>query len=108
MPDHERLALIFKALAHPVRIGIIAELVAGRAGAGGGQGPGVIELAERVEISRFAASFHLEQLREAGIVEKHRIGTRWAHRLTEEAFDAVDDWLGAVLPAPAPLAAVAS
>jgi ArsR family transcriptional regulator, arsenate/arsenite/antimonite-responsive transcriptional repressor len=103
MLDYERLTRIFKALAHPVRLGIVAELARAR-DAGAVREPGVIEIAERVEITRFAASFHLDQLREAGIVEKERVGTRWAHRLTAEALDAVDDWLFDTSPVPIPVA----
>lgn len=94
MTDPHRLAEIFKALANPTRLSLVAELAAARAGA-----PlGVTELARRVEISRFAASFHLEQLREAGLVGKQRRGTRWVHSLAEDTIDEIDVWLYDVLP----------
>jgi DNA-binding transcriptional ArsR family regulator len=92
MLDHERLARIFKALAHPVRLDIVSELARAREGDVERE-PGVLALAERLEITRFAASFHLDQLRDAGIVEKRRVGTRWVHRLTDEAIDIVEDWV---------------
>lgn len=92
MHDFDRLAAVFAALASPTRLRLVTLLAqARREGRPGG--PGVLELADRAEISRFSASFHLEQLRDAGIVRKERIGTRWAHALTDEAMDAVDEWL---------------
>lgn len=85
--DYDRLAAIFKALAHPVRLEIVADL------AHSSRPPGVVEMGERLGISRFAASFHLEQLREAGVVKKTRVGTRCEHRLAQEALDVIDDWM---------------
>ena len=94
MHDLDRLAAIFAALASPTRLRIVALLADARdQGRAAASAPGVLEIADGAEISRFSASFHLEQLRDAGIVRKVRVGTRWAHSLTEEATDAVDEWL---------------
>ncbi|MFC7927867.1 ArsR/SmtB family transcription factor [Microbacterium laevaniformans] len=93
MHDREHLSSVFEALAHPVRLELVALLAADR----GGPGLGVTALAAKAEISRFSASFHLEKLRAAGLVRKVKVGTSWRHFLADTALDTIDDWLLDVL-----------
>ncbi len=100
--DYDRLAATFAALASPIRLQLVTLLAECRRTR---ETPGVLELAHRAEISRFAASFHLDHLRAAGIVRRDRVGTRWAHALTQDAMDTLDEWLFDVSPG-APVSAV--
>jgi ArsR family transcriptional regulator len=70
----ERQAHMFKALAHPLRIYFLEKLQE-RVWC-------VCELAENAGIPKSAASKHLSQLKEAGLVEDEKIGTKVKYRLT--------------------------
>lgn len=70
----ELRAHMFKALAHPVRIFFLEKLK---------QGPWcVCKLAEEAGIPKSAASKHLSQLKEAGLVDDEKKGTLVEYRLT--------------------------
>lgn len=78
----------FEALGDPRRRAILALL---------GDGPQAVgELAGALPISRPAVSFHLRLLREAGLVEEERHGTRRIYRLREQGIDAVARYLETV------------
>jgi DNA-binding transcriptional ArsR family regulator len=51
------------------------------------------ELAAELPVSRPAVSWHLRLLREAGLVEEERVGTRRIYALREEGLDAVARYL---------------
>lgn len=67
-------AHMFKALAHPMRIFILEKLKE--------QPRCVCELADELGINKSAASKHLSQLKEAGLIDDNRQGTRAEYRLT--------------------------
>ncbi|HAK46232.1 MAG TPA: ArsR family transcriptional regulator [Spirochaeta sp.] len=70
----EMRAHMFKALAHPVRIYFLEKLKVS---------PWcVCELAAEAGIPKSAASKHLSQLKEAGLVDDEKNGTRVEYRLT--------------------------
>ena len=70
----ERRAHMFKALAHPVRIYFLERLK---------EKPWcVCELAAEAGIPKSAASKHLTQLKEAGLINDKRSGTRVEYNLT--------------------------
>jgi len=70
----ERRAHMFKALAHPIRIFFLEKLRERKWC--------VCELAEEAGIPKSAASKHLSQLKEAGLVDDERQGTRVEYTLT--------------------------
>jgi DNA-binding transcriptional ArsR family regulator len=75
----------FDALGDPQRRAILALL---------GDGPHAVgQLAEALPISRPAVSFHLRLLKDAGLVDEERRGTRRIYRLREEGLDAVAGYL---------------
>ncbi|MBF9018686.1 MULTISPECIES: helix-turn-helix transcriptional regulator [unclassified Oceanispirochaeta] len=67
-------AHMFKALAHPVRIYFLEKLKE--------KTWCVCKLAEEAGIPKSAASKHLSQLKEAGLVDDSRVGTRVEYKLT--------------------------
>jgi DNA-binding transcriptional ArsR family regulator len=75
----------FEALGDPQRRAILTLLADGPRAVG--------ELAAELPVSRPAVSFHLRLLREAGLVEEERIGTRRIHALRAEGLDAVARYL---------------
>lgn len=78
----------FEALGDPRRRAILALLREGPRPVG--------QLAEALPISRPAVSFHLRLLRDAGLVEQERSGTRRIYRLREQGIDAVARYLETV------------
>ncbi len=65
---------MFKALSHPMRIYFLQKLK---------EKPWcVCELAEEAGIPKSAASKHLSQLKDAGLVDDEKSGTRVEYRLT--------------------------
>ena len=70
----ELRAHMFKALAHPVRIFFLEKLRE--------QNWCVCKLAEEAGIPKSAASKHLSQLKDAGLVEDSKKGTQVEYRLT--------------------------
>ena len=75
----------FEALGDPQRRAILA-LLSERPRAVG-------ELAKKLPVSRPAVSWHLRLLKDAGLVEEERIGTRRIYALREEGLDAVARYL---------------
>ena len=87
------LAVMFKALADPVRLRLFS-LIAAR----GGDQACVCDLTETFELSGPTMSYHLRLLREAGLVSSQRRGTWVYYRLIPQALEQ----LAAVLtPTPA-------
>lgn len=75
----------FEALGDPHRRRILALL---------GERPRAVgDLAAELPVSRPAVSWHLRLLREAGLVDEERIGTRRIYALREEGIDAVARYL---------------
>lgn len=76
MPMEERLAKVFKALSHPIRIKIVQNLLIGE--------KCVCELLQFVEFSQPNLSQHLKILKEAGIVEHRKVGANMHYRIKNE------------------------
>jgi DNA-binding transcriptional ArsR family regulator len=75
----------FEALGDPHRRRILALL---------GERPRAVgDLAAELPVSRPAVSWHLRLLREAGLVDEERIGTRRIYALRAEGIDAVARYL---------------
>jgi DNA-binding transcriptional ArsR family regulator len=79
-------ALVLHALAEPRRRAIL-RLVGDRELAAG-------EIARSFEVTRPAISQHLRVLREAGLVEERRDGTRRLYRARRERMEELRDYLG--------------
>ena len=69
----ERRARMFKSLAHPVRLYFLEQLRSGP--------QCVCDLAELAGVPKSAASKHLSQLKEAGLVEDQKKGVRVEYQL---------------------------
>jgi len=70
----ERKAHMFKALAHPLRIYFLEKL---------NESPHCVsDLARLAGIPKSAASKHLSQLKEAGLINDSKTGTRVEYRIT--------------------------
>ena len=92
--ERDALALRFKALADPTRVGIVNRLaVAGEVC--------VCDLTEAFELSQPTISHHLRILRQAGLVESRSRGTWAYYRLVPEAIESLRASLGAPVPVPA-------
>jgi DNA-binding transcriptional ArsR family regulator len=78
----------FDALGDPNRRSIVELL--------GQASRSVGELADELPISRPAVSRHLRLLKDAGLVQEQRLGTRRIYRLQEEGVAAVRDYLAQV------------
>lgn len=70
----EQRAHMFKALAHPIRIFFLEKLKQ--------RNWCVCQLAEEAGIPKSAASKHLSQLKEAGLVDMSKTGTKVEYSLT--------------------------
>jgi DNA-binding transcriptional ArsR family regulator len=78
----------FEALGDPQRRAILSLL---------GERPRAVgELADELPVSRPAVSFHLRLLKEAGLVEEERLGTRRIYALRRNGLDAVAAYLEGV------------
>ncbi len=51
------------------------------------------EFADRLELNKPQASKHLRVLSNAGLVEVHAIANRWIYKLRAEPFKELDSWL---------------
>jgi DNA-binding transcriptional ArsR family regulator len=80
-----RIANPFDALGDPSRRAILELL--------GDGDRSVREVADALPISRPAVSKHLRLLKQAGLVDEERRGTRSIYRLREEGLDAVREYL---------------
>lgn len=75
----------FEALSDPQRRTILQLL---------GERPRAVgELADELPVSRPAVSFHLRLLKDAGLVEERRQGTRRIYSLRAEGLEAVETYL---------------
>jgi DNA-binding transcriptional ArsR family regulator len=75
----------FEALGDPQRRAILSLL---------GDGPRAVgQLADQLPISRPAVSFHLRLLKDAGLVDEERSGTRRIYRVRQEGLEAVARYL---------------
>jgi ArsR family transcriptional regulator len=83
------LARRFKALGHPVRLGIVARLA---------EEPGTCacDFAEVFGIAQPTVSEHLRVLREAGLAVTERRGTQICYSLAPAAFEALRELVDAV------------
>lgn len=85
MCDVQAASDAFDALGDPQRRAILAIL---------GDGPRAVgDLAKELPVSRPAVSWHLRLLKDAGLVEEERIGTRRVYALRSEGIDAVARYL---------------
>ncbi|BCS82371.1 ArsR/SmtB family transcription factor [Anaerocellum diazotrophicum] len=76
MSMEEKLAKVFKALSHPIRIKIIQSLLSGE--------KCVCELLQFVEFSQPNLSQHLKILKEAGLLEHRKVGANMHYRIKNE------------------------
>ena len=76
--------LVFRAIAHPARRGMLAMLHAGACS--------VKELTAEFAMSQPAVSQHLKELKEAGLVSAERVGLEQRYRLTPEPLRQVVEW----------------
>jgi DNA-binding transcriptional ArsR family regulator len=82
---------VFEAIAQPTRREILRLLSSGELSAG--------SIASRFEVSQPAISQHLKVLREAGLVDERREGTRRLYSVRAEGFVDLHDFLADLLPA---------
>src|SRR5829696_8046632 len=80
------LEAAFAALAEPRRRAILLALGSGELAAG--------DIAARFEVTRPAISQHLAVLRQTGLVEERRDGTRRWYRARREGLEPIRDWIG--------------
>ena len=92
--DRDQLALRFKALADPTRVGIVNRLAAADEVC-------VCDLTDAFDLSQSTISHHLRVLREAGLVESRSRGTWAYYRLVPEAIESLRGALGASISTPA-------
>ncbi|WP_439649161.1 ArsR/SmtB family transcription factor [Herbidospora mongoliensis] len=80
---------VLRALAHPVRLGIVRKLSAR---------PDICacDFTDEFEVSQPTISAHLKVLREAGLVTTRRQGTTICYSLNREPLAALADELGAL------------
>ncbi len=83
----DELALRFKALADPTRVGIVNRLAAADEVC-------VCDLTDAFELSQPTISHHLRVLREAGLVKSRSRGTWAYYRLVPEAIESLRGALG--------------
>jgi DNA-binding transcriptional ArsR family regulator len=85
MAEHDRLSVVFAALADPTRRAIIARLAAGEAT--------VTQLAEPFPISLPAISRHLKVLERAGLISRSRLGQWRSSTLEAAPLKEATDWM---------------
>lgn len=73
--------LLFEALAHPTRRGILEQLKAGSATAG--------EIAGRFDVSKPTMSAHFAKLRDAGLIQADKQGTSIVYSLNLSVLEEV-------------------
>ncbi|HEX2085954.1 MAG TPA: metalloregulator ArsR/SmtB family transcription factor [Solirubrobacteraceae bacterium] len=81
---------VFEAIAQPKRREILRLLADGERSAG--------EVAARFDVTQPAISQHLRVLKDAGLVEERREGTRRMYRVRPEGLDDLHEFLAEVLP----------
>ncbi len=82
---------VFEAIAQPTRREILRLLAGGELSAGA--------VAARFDVTQPAISQHLKVLREAGLVEERRQGTRRLYRVRPEGLGDLHSFLAELLPA---------
>lgn len=82
---------VFEAIAHPKRREILRMLAERERSAG--------EVASRFAITQPAISQHLKVLRESGLVNERREGTRRIFSVRAEGLNDLNDFLADVMPA---------
>jgi DNA-binding transcriptional ArsR family regulator len=82
---------VFDAIAQPTRREILRLLGQSELSVG--------EVASRFDVTQPAISQHLKVLKDAGLVEERRDGTRRLYRLRPEGLDDLQSFLAEVLPA---------
>ena len=82
---------VFEAIAHPKRREILRMLAQRERSAG--------EVASRFSVTQPAISQHLKVLRETGLVNERRDGTRRIFSVRPEGLDDLNEFLADVLPA---------
>jgi len=85
-------AALFKALADPVRVAIVATLARAE------HEVCVCDFTSGVELNQSTVSHHLKILKDAGLVTSVRRGTWGYYSLAADARDRLDTALGTVLP----------
>jgi DNA-binding transcriptional ArsR family regulator len=81
---------IFEAVAQPKRRAILKLLAAGELSAG--------EIASRFEVTQPAISQHLKVLKQAGLVNERREGTRRVLSVRPEGLRELDAFLAEIMP----------
>ena len=81
---------VFEAIAQPKRREILKMLAAGERSAG--------EVASRFAVTQPAISQHLKVLKDTGLVEERRDGTRRLYSLRAEGLDDLHGFLADVMP----------
>jgi len=76
LPESDRLASVFKALADPTRLRILAELAAGE--------QCVHAMAEALEMNQPAVSHQLRLLKDRGLVRQRRAGRHVFYALDDK------------------------
>jgi DNA-binding transcriptional ArsR family regulator len=95
-----QMSEVFRALGHTDRLAILDQLRQLP-----GQAAGVSEVADLTGISRFAASYHLGVLREAGILWMDQQKLRRVHRMNLPLITEIEDWAYQLTEAPGALSA---
>jgi DNA-binding transcriptional ArsR family regulator len=81
---------VFEAVAQPTRREILRLLSAGELSAG--------EIASRFSVTQPAISQHLKVLKEAGLINERREGTRRVLSMRPEGLSELNDFLSEILP----------
>lgn len=91
MTDAPKDLAKLRALAHPVRLGIMRELAARPETC-------ACDFTELFEVSQPTISQHLKVLREAGLVSTRRRGTQICYSVRTEALDALRETIDQLMP----------
>jgi DNA-binding transcriptional ArsR family regulator len=83
--SERQLDLVFAALAHPIRRGILARLSAGEAT--------IAELAKPFTVSAPAIARHMRILEEAGLLSRKKRGREHHCRLEQKRMKAAQTWI---------------
>ena len=83
--SQRRLDLAFGALAHPIRLGILARLSAGEAT--------VAELAKPFRVSAPAITRHMRVLEQAGLLSRKKRGREHHCRMEQERMKEAEAWI---------------
>ncbi|MGN8552238.1 UNVERIFIED_CONTAM: helix-turn-helix domain-containing protein [Microbacterium sp. SLM126] len=84
---------LFRGLGNPIRLELIAELTRYEDERDSRAALSVTELARRLEISRFSATYHLDILVQSGLAAKRQVGGRYEHVIAIAAVEELDEWV---------------